>query len=124
MTRKRLHSIGIVLLMLGFVALLLHFAARLAQRRETDAFAARLDNLSIRIDDSFTLPKNERNTDALVVSIEDARAELTGIKRSRESAVSPTNLALMLYCGLTVVGSGFIIAGSRLPQGRTDATSG
>ena len=116
MIRQRLQTIGIVLLVLGLAALAFNFVARSAQRRETEAFASRLDTLSIRIDDSFELPEQDRDRDALLASVEDARGELTGIKHSHGSLTSATNLSFFLYSGLTIAGSACLIAGARLSR--------
>jgi len=116
MTSKRLHAIGIVLLAFGLVASVFNLVACVTQRQKTAALASRLDVLSIRVDDSLALPEKDRNKDALVASIEDARGELTWIKHSYESLTSATNLSFFLYSGFTIAGSGFII-GSRFSRG-------
>ena len=112
MTPRLLHAIGITLIVIGFVSLAFSFAARNAARRTTDELSARLDTIAARVDAVRNGPQRSQDVEAISAELDETARKVTGLKSSHDSPTSVKNLWLLVYSGLTIVGGGFIIAGS------------
>lgn len=113
MNAKRLQTIGITLFACSFVALLLHFVARNADRSATDKLSAQLDALTAHVDGVSGQPDEIASVSQ---TLSDASRSLDAIRRSHASLGSVRNLSFYAYAGLIFAGSGFIIAGARRRQ--------
>ncbi len=109
---RRLIVIGIALICVGLVALAMHFAFRNALRNMANDLATQIDTIAARLDAVRDKPDGKTEVAAISAKLSDAAQKLAHLKDAYNNPSSYSNMCFMAYVVLTIVGSGFIMAGS------------